>query len=123
MRLHFFFTFDSNIFLPGRCTDESNQPSGPDNYALEWYGRGSRCFEQASKWEQRTCSTLKQWKRFGAGCYGHRCSDGMVHVVVRNVSMACAQEGQVIDVRLMQDSWLHEGEVGGAGGGLGKEGS
>ncbi len=38
-----------------RCTEEENQPSGANNYALESYGRTARCFEQGSKWEQRSC--------------------------------------------------------------------
>ena len=52
-----------------RCTDYSNQPSDDNNYALEDYGDGSMCFEQAGPWQQKSCAMLKQWQRYGAGDY------------------------------------------------------
>ena len=50
-----------------RCTDYSNQPSDDNNYALEEYGEGSMCFDQAGPWQQKSCAMLKQWQRYGAG--------------------------------------------------------
>ena len=50
-----------------RCTDYSNQPSDDNNYALEDYGEGSMCFDQAGPWQQKSCAMLKQWQRYGAG--------------------------------------------------------
>ena len=38
-----------------RCAEEKNSPVGENNYALEKYGRGARCFEQGGKWEQKSC--------------------------------------------------------------------
>ena len=37
------------------CDNESNSPASKNNYALEKYGKNSKCFEQASQWEQRSC--------------------------------------------------------------------
>eukprot|EP00095_Tigriopus_kingsejongensis_P010307 maker-scaffold148_size310697-snap-gene-2.12 protein:Tk10307 transcript:maker-scaffold148_size310697-snap-gene-2.12-mRNA-1 annotation:"conserved hypothetical protein" len=93
------------------CAEAVNAPVGENNYALESYGQGARCFEQDGKWEQKSCRTLKQWKRFGAGCYPYDCQDGGVSIVVRNVSLPCSEEGQVIDVRLQQGRWFHKGSV------------
>jgi leishmanolysin-like peptidase len=50
-----------------RCTDQSNQPNGDRNYALEEYGSRSLCIEQGGAWQQRSCTMLKQWQRYGAG--------------------------------------------------------
>ncbi|XP_059085081.1 leishmanolysin-like peptidase [Tigriopus californicus] len=94
-----------------RCAQAQNAPVGDNNYALEQYGNGTRCFEQGGKWEQKSCRTLKQWKRYGAGCYPYECKDGGLNIVVRNVSLPCSEEGQVIDVRLKSGKWLHEGTV------------
>ena len=41
-----------------------------ENYALETYSEGSRCFEQGGAWSQRSCTMMKEWRRYGAGCYG-----------------------------------------------------
>ena len=35
-----------------------------NNYALESFGSGARCFGQADKWEQRSCTMVKQWNRW-----------------------------------------------------------
>ena len=56
-------------------------------------------------------STLKQWKRFGAGCYPYECADGLLHIIVRNVSLPCEREGQNLEVRLKKGKWLHEGSI------------
>ncbi len=53
---------------------------------------------------------LKQWKRYGAGCYGYTCSSGRLNVIVRNVTFACDKPGQEVDVSLMQGDWLHQGD-------------
>ncbi len=59
----------------------------------------------------RSSRTLKQWKHFGAGCYSYKCEDGMLNIVVRNVSLTCEEPGQKVEVRLRQGNWLHEGET------------
>ena len=40
----------------------------------------------------------------------YRCDEGRVHIVVRNVSLACDADEQEIDVRLLKGKWLHEGK-------------
>ena len=50
-----------------RCDEEANQPDNDNNYAMEDYGEGSMCFEQNGQWQQRSCTMLKQWQRYGAG--------------------------------------------------------
>ena len=34
-----------------------------------------------------------------------------MHIVVRNVSLACDFDGQEMDVRLNKGKWLHEGKL------------
>lgn len=95
-----------------RCTNPNNQPGEDSNYALETYGRRkSRCFKQGGPWQQRSCRMLKQWQRYGAGCYTYKCDGGQLHIVVNNVTFTCKTPGQVLDVKLMKNEWLHEGSV------------
>jgi len=95
-----------------RCTDYSNQPSDDNNYALEEYGEGSMCFDQAGPWQQKSCAMLKQWQRYGAGCYSSICEDGMLKIIIENATFTCHEAGQVIDVALVKaEEWLHEGSI------------
>lgn len=38
-----------------RCDDPDNNPEKKNNFALESYKSGSRCFQQGSKWNQKSC--------------------------------------------------------------------
>lgn len=57
----------------------------PDmNFALEKYGENSGCFEHTNDmWEQRSCKQMRQWRHWGSGCYGYRCENGRLHILVR----------------------------------------
>ena len=106
------FTWKSQGTSRGtRCQDLDNQPSDENNYALEDYGIGSMCFEQAGPWQQRSCSMLKQWQRYGGGCYSSICEDGMLKILLENATLTCQKSGQIIDVALVKDEWLHEGSI------------
>lgn len=56
----------------------------PDkNFALEKYGENSRCFEHTNQmWEERSCGQMRQWQHWGSGCYGYRCQNGRLHILV-----------------------------------------
>ena len=74
---------------------------------------------------------LKQWSRYGSGCYEYECAEGLVNVVIRNVSFPCSRAGeaiadvtdaecldpgQEIPVQLIErntggERWLHSGGV------------
>ena len=57
------------------CTNKNDQPKNTGenlNYGLETYAESSRCIEQGKVWDQESCSIIKQWHRYGAGCYGKR---------------------------------------------------
>lgn len=99
-----------------RCTNQNNAPEKDVNYALEKYGRNSRCLLQTKSWEEKSCTMLKQWSRYGSGCYEYECSGGLVNVVIRNVSFPCSRAGQEIPVELIErstggEAWLHTGGV------------
>lgn len=106
------FTWKSQGTSRGtRCQDLDNQPTYENNYALEDYGIGSMCFEQAGPWTQRSCSMLKQWQRYGGGCYSSICEDGMLKILLENATLTCQKSGQAIDVALVKGEWLHEGNI------------
>jgi len=98
-----------------RCDNKANAPEDDSNYALETYGKGARCFRQTTEWEQKSCTMIKQWTRFGSGCYKYTCSDSLLNIVVRNISYPCYQQGQRISIRLLKTStdgeWEHDGEL------------
>jgi len=94
-----------------RCDDPFNQPDSENNYALESFGGGTRCFSQADKWEQKSCTMLKQWTRYGSGCYRYQCAAGQLHIEVRDTSFSCGFQGQKIPIQLQMGSWIHSGSV------------
>jgi len=99
-----------------RCDDSDNNPDNDDNYALEHYGSQSRCFQQTEPWEERSCTMVKQWSRYGSGCYRYSCEDGLVKIIVRNVTFSCNKDKELIPVELLDIStsgtrWLHSGNV------------
>lgn len=94
-----------------RCEDSTNAPSPDTNYALESFSERSRCFRQGGQWEQRSCTMIKQWTRWGSGCYRHHCSAGLLHITVGEVSYSCHRAGQQLPVQLLRGSWLHSGSV------------
>jgi len=99
-----------------RCTNQNNAPEKDVNYALEKYGGSSRCFVQTQSWEEKSCTMLKQWSRYGSGCYDYECARGLVSVLIRNVSFPCSRAGQEIPVQLIErntggERWLHSGGV------------
>merc|ERR1712080_199659 len=54
---------------------------------------------------------IKQWTRYGSGCYDYQCAGGQLHIVVREVSYSCGRQGQKIPIQLKVNSWLHTGSV------------
>ncbi len=45
------------------------------------------------------------------GCYSSICQDGMLKIIIENATFTCYESGQVIDISLAKDEWLHEGSV------------
>ena len=107
-----------------------------NNYALEAFGSGARCFGQDDKWEQKSCTMIKQWTRsvsvctrsqsprYGSGCYNFQCAAGQLYIEVRDVSYSCGFRGQRIPIQLQviscvlvltpllqMNSWIHSGSV------------
>ena len=44
---------------------------------------------------------LKQWSRFGSGCYQYECAAGRVNILLRDVSYPCTRPGQAVGVALV----------------------
>lgn len=45
------------------------------------------------------------------GCYSSICEDGMLKIMIENATFTCHEAGQVIDISLAKDEWLHEGSI------------
>ena len=87
--------------------------SGDDrNFALESYGVGSKCFDHTERmWEERSCSQVRQWQHWGSGCYNYICEEQRLHMQVLNHTFTCFYPGQEIEVKLVDNDWLHTGSL------------
>lgn len=52
-----------------QCPFPENTPSPDKNFALEYYGPNSKCFNHKNKWEERNCFHSRTWQHWGSGCY------------------------------------------------------
>ena len=99
-----------------RCDNSDNAPASDANYALEQYGDNARCFKQTQPWEEKSCTMIKKWTRYGSGCYDYTCGNGLVNIIVRNISFSCYTDNLEIPLELIDaDSegvrWIHKGNV------------
>ncbi|KFM57462.1 Leishmanolysin-like peptidase, partial [Stegodyphus mimosarum] len=59
------FTWKSNniVVRGSQCQFPENMPQPEKNFALEYYGPGSKCFNHNKEmWEERTCQQVRQWQ-------------------------------------------------------------
>eukprot|EP00092_Neocalanus_flemingeri_P003715 GFUD01003992.1.p1 GENE.GFUD01003992.1~~GFUD01003992.1.p1 ORF type:complete len:686 (+),score=117.35 GFUD01003992.1:50-2107(+) len=108
------FTWRSNnvVVRGSHCMYEENQPSDDRNFALESYGVGSKCFDHTERmWEERSCSQVRQWQHWGSGCYNYICEEQRLHMQVLNHTFTCFYPGQEIEVKLVENDWLHTGSL------------
>merc|ERR1719410_2682087 len=58
---------------------------------------------------------IKQWTRYGSGCYNYQCENGLLNIIVRDVTYSCHHRNQKIPIELVKsegsESWLHSGSV------------
>ena len=110
------------------CTDTRQQQE--ENYALEEYGQGSRCFEMdpntnfkgqdGKNWKWKISTTTKIYNAIRtstklsnntAACYKYKCDNGNIQIVVYDQSFECEQDGMRIDVNVTKDGTIHTGEI------------
>ncbi|CAG2109264.1 unnamed protein product [Medioppia subpectinata] len=108
------FTWKLNdiVVRGSKCQYEENNPIPEKNFALEYYGSDSKCFNHNSQmWEERTCTQVRQWQHWGSGCYKYRCNEGLLHLEIRNQSYTCFYANQELKVQLYANDWLHIGTI------------
>ncbi|XP_045109228.1 leishmanolysin-like peptidase isoform X1 [Portunus trituberculatus] len=107
------FTWKNNdvVIRGSHCQYPENNPDSEKNFALEAYAEDSRCFNQEREWVERTCGHLRQWQHWGSGCYQYLCVDGRLHLTVANHTYTCYHAGQIINISIFHNGWLHEGAV------------
>lgn len=108
------FTWRSrNVVVRGsQCNFEENNPMPEKNFALEKYGKQSKCFEHSDKmWEERSCLQTREWQHFGSGCYTYSCKNGRLHIHVSNYTFECFHAGQSLDIRILESNWLKMGVI------------
>lgn len=108
------FTWNSkNTVVRGsRCQFPENNPQDEKNFALEYYGPGSKCFNHNKEmWEERTCHQVRQWPHWGSGCYKYACSNGRLQIEVANYTYTCYHSKQEIKIQLQYSGWLHIGTI------------
>lgn len=108
------FTWKSNdiIVRGSQCRFPQNNPHPEKNFALEYYGNGSKCFNHNKvMWEERTCYHVRQWQHWGSGCYKYHCKNGRLHIEVANNTYTCFYESQQLKIQLLYQNWLHIGTI------------
>lgn len=108
------FTWKSrNTVVRGsQCQFPENNPQEEKNFALEYYGPGSKCFNHNKKmWEEISCHQVRQWQHWGSGCYKYSCENGRLHIEVANHTYTCYHSKQEIKVQLLSNGWLHIGTI------------
>ncbi|CAN7983090.1 unnamed protein product [Ixodes hexagonus] len=108
------FTWKSkNTVVRGsQCQFPENNPQDEKNFALEYYGPGSKCFNHNKEmWEERTCHQVRQWQHWGSGCYKYACYNGSLQIEVANYTYTCYHSKQEIKIQLQYNGWLHIGTI------------
>lgn len=108
------FTWKSkNTVVRGsQCQFPENNPQDEKNFALEYYGPGSKCFNHnKDMWEERTCHQVRQWQHWGSGCYKYACYNGRLQIEVANYTYTCYHSKQEIKIQLLYNGWLHMGTI------------
>lgn len=108
------FTWRSkNVVVRGsQCNFIENNPNPEKNFALEKYGKRSKCFEHTNKmWEERSCQQTREWQHFGSGCYPYSCKNGRLHIHVANYTFECYNAGQQLSIRIFEGGWLKMGAI------------
>lgn len=47
----------------------------------------------------------------GSGCYNYECKHGRLHILISNYTFECYYAGQELDIRILQNNWLHHGSI------------
>lgn len=108
------FTWRSkNVVVRGaQCQFEENNPKEEKNFALESYGKQSKCFEHSKhQWDERSCHQTREWQHWGSGCYQYKCENRRLHIMVANYSYECFHQGQELSIRINSGNWLHRGAI------------
>ena len=93
------------------CTISENAPSVLDNYALEYFGAGSQCVTQGSRWTARKGLLTRTMLDWGSGCYKHYCDNSGLKIEVGGKRYSCEYKGQRIAVSGILDDWTVNGSL------------
>ncbi|XP_054162566.1 leishmanolysin-like peptidase isoform X2 [Oppia nitens] len=95
------FTWKLNdvVVRGSKCLYQENNPIPDKNFALEYYGSNSKCFNHNHQmWEERNC-------------HQYKCDDGLLHVLILNQTYTCYYANQPLKVQLYANDWLHIGTI------------
>lgn len=92
------------------CTVKDNAPAFMDNYALESYGKQSRCFEQGRQWTGKKGLLTRTMLDWGSGCYRYYCDDG-IKIQIGDKVYSCLKAGQHIEVHGYLGEWAINGSL------------
>ena len=108
----FTWTKQSQQVKTSSCISGHNTLSQDKNYALEFYGSKSRCFEQQTKWRREKCGTRWTTVNFGSGCYKFYCEpDSLKIEIAADFKYTCFHKGQLLNISLQVNSWNYQGTL------------
>lgn len=93
------------------CLIPENGPPGYENYALEIYGKNSKCVEQASPWTAERGLWTRTMLDWGSGCYKYSCTKNRLHIIVGKKRYTCPSRGEVVQINGTLNKWLIRGSL------------
>ncbi|XP_072020460.1 leishmanolysin-like peptidase [Amphiura filiformis] len=104
------FNYDGSA-KSSECLLAHNIPGEKENVAAEYYGEGSKCFHHGVAWRQLQCKKYWTQNVWGAGCHKYQCSSKGLAISVLDTSYPCSHAGQVIEVYIASNTYVHMGEL------------
>ncbi|CAF3448418.1 unnamed protein product, partial [Rotaria socialis] len=103
-----------NTNRDSRCYRSENQPSSRENYALEKFSSGSKCFDHGSIWEQYIdqCRRKRYIAPQAAGCYHFECiSSKGFYINIGKDKYLCEYRGQNVTILSAEHDSVYAGTI------------
>lgn len=93
------------------CVISENGPSYFENYALESYGKESKCVEQARQWTAQKGQVTRTMLDWGSGCYKYSCANNRLYIVVGEKRYVCPKQHHIVHINGTLDKWFISGSL------------
>lgn len=93
------------------CTIPENMPEPKKNFALEKFGRGSKCVEHGRHWIAKKDLLTRTMLDWGSGCYDYQCTDKGLKLLVGDKEYLCTKPNEKMEVNGLMNGWSVNGSL------------